>query len=202
MLMEEFNIKISVRNNLILKAIENLGYTNLNKFSKECDVSLTGLYNLVNLKEAPLTIEGEFSKTAKALMEALGSCPVELWTTEQLTMKLRNNRVERELSKESLEIALQSNARSLIGMDYAGQNLDEEVMSNIISDKIDSLTPREAKVLRMRFGIGVDKEHSLEEIASMFNMSRQNVSMIESKALRHMRHPSRSDTLKEFIDGE
>ena len=200
--MEEFNIKISVRNNLILKAIENAGYTNMQKFSKECDISLTGLYNLINLKEAPLTIGGEFSKTAKSLMEALGACPVELWTDEQLTMKLRSNRVERELGKESLEIALRSNARSLIGMDYVGQNLDEEVMATVISDKIDSLTPRQAKILRMRFGIGVDREHSLQEIASMFRMSRENVRMIEAKALRHMRHSSRSDTLKEFIDGE
>lgn len=197
--MEEFNIKISVRNNLILKAIRSQGYTNLNKFAKECEVSIGGLYDLVNLKESPLTTDGEFSKTAKELMEALGSCPAELWTDEQLTMRLRNNTVERELSKESLQIALQSNARSLIGLDYPEQELEEVDNARLISDKIDSLTPREAKILRLRFGLDGVEALTCEEVGDLFGCTRTRIHQIEAKALRKMRHPSRSDDLKDML---
>jgi len=200
--MEEFNIKVSVRNNLILKAIKDQGYTNLNKFSKECEVPITGLYDLVNLKEAPLTVEGEFSKSAKLLMESLGACPVELWTEEQLTMKLKNNRVERELSKEALQTALQSNARSLIGLDYPEQELDEQESARAINNKLNSLTPRERKILELRFGLNDNEAYTLEEAARLLGYSKERVRQIEAKALRNMRHPSRSGDLRQFIDGE
>jgi RNA polymerase sigma factor (sigma-70 family) len=197
--MEEFNIKVSVRNNLILRAIRDYGYTNLNKFAKACEVSITGLYDLVNLKDAPLTVDGEFSKTAKQLMEALGACPVELWTEEQLTMRLRSNTVERELSKESLQIALQSDARSLIGLDYPEQEIAEVDNARVIGDKLDSLTRREAKILRLRFGLDGVKEHTLEEIGDLFGCTRTRINQIEASALRKMRHPSRSNELKDML---
>lgn len=197
--VEEFNIKVSVRNNLILKSIKNQGYTNLNKFAKECQVSIGGLYDLVNLKESPLTRDGEFSKPAKELMEALGACPVELWTDEQLTMRLRSNTVEREISKEGLQIALQSNARSLIGLDYPEQELEEVDNTRVVGDKLDSLTRREAKVLRLRFGLDGVKEHTFEEIGDLFECTGGRIQQIEAQALRKMRHPSRSDDLKDML---
>jgi RNA polymerase sigma factor (sigma-70 family) len=199
-MMEEFNIKVSVRNNLILQAIRKQGYTNLNKFAKECDVSITGLYGLVNLKEAPLTVGGEFSQAAKELMEALGACPVELWADEQLTMRLKSNRVERELSKEGLQIALQSSARSLIGLDYPEQEIAEVDNARVINDKLDSLTPREAKVLRLRFGLDGVKEHTCEEVGKLFECTGGRIQQIEAKALHKMRHPSRSDDLKDMLN--
>jgi RNA polymerase sigma factor (sigma-70 family) len=198
--MEEFNIKVSVRNNLILQAIKNQGYTNVATFSKECEVSLTGLYGLINLKEAPLTVDGEFSKVAKQLMEALGACPVELWTDEQLTMRLKKNVVERVLNKESLQIALQNNARSLIGLDYPEQEIAEADSVRVISDKLDSLTPREAKILRLRFGLDNVKEHTCEEIGELFKCTGGRIQQIEAKALRKMRHPSRSDDLRNLLN--
>jgi RNA polymerase sigma factor (sigma-70 family) len=200
--MEEYNVKLSVRNNLILKAIREQGYTNLNKFAKQCNVSIHGLYGLVNLKEAPLTNEGEFSKPAKELMEALGACPVELWTDEQLTMRLKSNRTEKVMSKESLQIAMQSSARSLIGLDYPEQEMVEEDMVRIVKDKLDSLTPREAEILRLRFGFDGGIGHTLEEVGAKFKLTRERIRHIEAHAFRKMRHPTRSDDLRQFLDGE
>jgi len=197
---EEYRLKVSVRNNLILKAMEAQGYTNIHKFSKACDVSITGLYDLINLKAAPITEDGEFSKVAKQLMEALGACPVELWTEEQLTLKLRTNSVERHLSKEALQEALQSNARSLVGLPY-DEVVDKEEVT-LVRDTLDSLTPREAQVLSMRFGIGNEDEGSLEEVSKKLGVSRERVRQMEAKALRKMRHPSRSDKLRELLDEE
>jgi RNA polymerase sigma factor (sigma-70 family) len=197
---EEYRLKVSVRNNLILRAVEDHGYTNLNKFSKECEVPIKGLYDLVNLKDAPLSVEGEFSKTAKLLMEALGACPTDLWTTEQLTMRLKANSVERELSKEAVQIALQSNAKSLLGIPYEETFNAEK--AEIVKDVVDTLTPREVKVLNLRFGLNDEEELTLEETAKRFGVTRERIRQMEAKALRKMRHPSRSDKLKPLLDEE
>ena len=62
-----------------------------------------------------------------------------------------------------------------------------------------SLTVREAKVLRMRFGIGMNNDHTLEEVGKQFDVTRERIRQIEAKALRKLRHPSRSDVLKSFL---
>jgi len=67
-----------------------------------------------------------------------------------------------------------------------------EELKKTMSDALDSLTPREAKLLRLRFGIDTDNELTLEQIASIFNLTRERIRQIEAKALRKMRHPSRS----------
>ena len=64
-----------------------------------------------------------------------------------------------------------------------------------------TLTPREEKVLRMRFGIGEESDHTLEEVGQDFNVTRERIRQIEAKALRKLRHPSRSKRLKNFMDG-
>jgi RNA polymerase sigma factor (sigma-70 family) len=198
--MDEYNVKVTVRNNLILKAIKDFGYTNLNNFAKATSVGITGLYGLVNLMEPPIGVKGEFTKPAKDLMEVLGACPSELWTDEQLTLRLDSNRTERVMSKEALQVTLQSSARSLIGLDYPEQEMVEEDMARITKDKLDSLTPREAKILRLRFGFDGGEGRTLEEVGEIFKVSREQIRHIESQALRKLRHPTRSDDLKQFIN--
>ena len=81
----------------------------------------------------------------------------------------------------------------------AAQN---ENLEEAIRQVLDSLTPREAKVLRMRFGIEMSSDHTLEEVGKQFDVTRERIRQIEAKALRKLRHPSRSDKLKSFMDGE
>ena len=75
-------------------------------------------------------------------------------------------------------------------------------MRDVVKDILDSLTPREAKVLRMRFGIEMSTDHTLEEVGKQFDVTRERIRQIEAKALRKMRHPSRSDKLKTFLEDE
>ena len=75
-------------------------------------------------------------------------------------------------------------------------------LRNVTKDILDSLTPREAKVLRMRFGIEMNTDHTLEEVGKQFDVTRERIRQIEAKALRKLRHPSRSEKLKSFLDGE
>ncbi len=75
-------------------------------------------------------------------------------------------------------------------------------LRNVTKDILDSLTPREAKVLRMRFGIEMNTDHTLEEVGKQFDVTRERIRQIEAKALRKLRHPSRSEKLKSFLDGD
>jgi RNA polymerase primary sigma factor len=70
----------------------------------------------------------------------------------------------------------------------------------VTQEILDSLTPREAKVLRMRFGIEMNTDHTLEEVGKQFDVTRERIRQIEAKALRKLRHPSRSERLRSFLE--
>ena len=76
-----------------------------------------------------------------------------------------------------------------------------ESMRDVVKEVLDSLTPREAKVLRMRFGVEMSSDHTLEEVGKQFDVTRERIRQIEAKALRKLRHPSRADKLKSFLEG-
>ena len=82
-------------------------------------------------------------------------------------------------------------------------NLDEVVAKNQLKEKITSilstLTPREERVIRMRFGIGLNTDYTLEEVGQQFSVTRDRIRQIEAKALRKLRHPSRGDVLKDYL---
>ena len=73
-------------------------------------------------------------------------------------------------------------------------------LTGATSDILDSLTEREAKVIRMRFGIGMNNDHTLEEVGKQFDVTRERIRQIEAKALRKMRHPTRSERLRSYLD--
>jgi RNA polymerase primary sigma factor len=73
-------------------------------------------------------------------------------------------------------------------------------LSETVKDVLSGLTPREAKVLRMRFGIDLNTDHTLEEVGKQFDVTRERIRQIEAKALRKLRHPSRSEQLRSFLD--
>ena len=75
-------------------------------------------------------------------------------------------------------------------------------LRDVCKDVLDTLTPREAKVLRMRFGIEMNTDHTLEEVGKQFDVTRERIRQIEAKALRKLRHPSHSEKLRSFLDGE
>ena len=75
-------------------------------------------------------------------------------------------------------------------------------LREVTAGVLESLTPREAKVLRMRFGIDMNTDHTLEEVGKQFDVTRERIRQIEAKALRKLRHPTRSDKLKSFLDSE
>ena len=87
-------------------------------------------------------------------------------------------------------------SNALIPVDAAVQT----ALKNTTTKVLASLTPREERVLRMRFGIGMNTDHTLEEVGQQFSVTRERIRQIEAKALRKLKHPSRSRQLKSFLD--
>jgi RNA polymerase sigma factor (sigma-70 family) len=199
--MREYRVKVTVRNNLLLTAIEDAGYKSQAEFARAAELSTTMVNDLVAMRVAPIGERGEFIENAKRIMEVLGACPTDLWTEEQLNMSLKRNTSERVYGKDDLALYMNNKEEMLLDFNIS-KNIEEKEIHALVEDRIDSLTPREAKVLRLRFGIDIDRDHTLEEIASMFNVTRERARQIEAKALRKMRHPSRSEDLKGLIDGQ
>lgn len=75
-------------------------------------------------------------------------------------------------------------------------------LRGVTKDVLDTLTPREAKVLHMRFGIEMNTDHTVKEVGKQFDVSRERIRQIGAKALRKLRHPSRSERLRSFLDNE
>ena len=203
--VNEYRVKFSIRNNLILTAIENAGYKNVSAFCKAVGIPPTSLTNLVAMKEPPITKSGEFSHAAKKLMEELCLLPTELWTTEQLHLKLERNIAVREVSAEGMRAALgmgSEDVLQILGTDDApDEGISKQELKDTVADILDSINPREAKILRLRFGFGC-REHTLEEVAEYFDVTRERIRQIENKAIRKLKHPSRSDKLKELVRPE
>lgn len=195
-------VKVSIRNNLIIRAIRAAGYKNVSRFCEQNGMGKTELTELISLRRSPLTAEGVFSNSAKNLMENLCALPTDLWTPEQLTMKLKKNTATTEVDFNAMVAALGMNSEEvfqLIDSSSPDKELEKEEAYTVVNDILDTLTPREAKVLRMRFGIDC-AELTLEEIGEKWDLSKERIRQIEAKAMRKMKNPSRIEILKGVIE--
>ena len=199
--ISEYRVRVIVRNNLILTAIENAGYKNVSSFCKGFGLLPSTVIGLVAMKSPPLMVSGEFSKPAKELMEALCALPTELWTSEQLTMKLRRNTSEMALNLSGMESALGIHADEamLLLTQSPEEVLNTKDVATLIEETLNTLSRREAKVLRMRFGIGCE-EHTLEEAGACLDVSKERVRQIESKAMRKLKHFDRRYPLDQLTE--
>ena len=199
--VNEYRIKVTVRNNLILNAIENAGYKSVSEFCRAAGLPKTALTELIAMRKPPLNQSGEFSENAKALMEELCALPTDLWTSEQLTLKLKRNTAQRDVSSEGMRAALGMHAEEMLELmkpDDPDEAVLKHEMVSVVEEQLESLSPRTALILRMRYGMGCE-EHTHEEIGDKFGLTKTRILQIEAKALRHLKHPSRSDQLRQLL---
>ena len=152
----------------------------------------------------------KLNRISRQILQETGREP----TPEQLAerMDLSEGKVQKvlEISKEpiSLETPVGDDEDSHLGDFIEGsvvspiEQATVESLREAMLDILTTLTPREAKVLRMRFGIDMNTDHTLEEVGKQFDVTRERIRQIEAKALRKLRHPSRSDKLHSFLDRE
>ena len=148
-------------------------------------------------------------RTSRQILSERGREPTPEELAKKLAMPLDRVRKVLKISKEpvSLETPVGDEEDSSLGDFIEDQNalqpLDASIRSNLGESTtriLATLTPREERVLRMRFGIGMNTDHTLEEVGLQFSVTRERIRQIEAKALRKLKHPSRSKHLKSFLE--
>jgi RNA polymerase primary sigma factor len=152
----------------------------------------------------------KLTRTSRSLVQELGREPTAAEIGARMDLPASKVRKIMKIAQEpiSLETPIGEEEDSHLGDFIEDKNAAspvESVIGNNLKDStgdvLKSLTPREELVLRMRFGVGDGSEHTLEEVGRSFNVTRERIRQIESKALRKLRHPSRASRLKPFLDG-
>ena len=148
-------------------------------------------------------------RTSRQMLHEIGREPTPEELAEKLSMPLEKVRKVMKIAKEpiSLETPIGDEEDSHLGDFIEDKNavlpIDAAIHSNLRETTtlvLASLTPREERVLRMRFGIGMNTDHTLEEVGQQFSVTRERIRQIEAKALRKLKHPSRSRKLRSFLD--
>ncbi len=148
-------------------------------------------------------------RTSRRMLHEIGREPTPEELSEKLAMPLEKVRKVLRIAKEpiSLETPIGDEENSHLGDFIEDRNavlpIDAAVQSNLremTTRALASLTPREERVLRMRFGIGMNTDRTLEEVGQQFSVTRERIRQIEAKAIRKLRHPSRSRQLRSFLD--
>lgn len=149
-------------------------------------------------------------RTSRQMLHEIGREPTPEELSEKLAMPLEKVRKVLKIAKEpiSLETPVGDEEDSHLGDFIEDKNavlpIDAAIQANLretTTRVLASLTPREERVLRMRFGIGMNTDHTLEEVGQQFSVTRERIRQIEAKALRKLKHPSRSRKLRSFLDG-
>ncbi|MBM3519557.1 MAG: RNA polymerase sigma factor RpoD [Alphaproteobacteria bacterium] len=148
-------------------------------------------------------------RTSRQMMHEIGREPTPEELADKLSMPLEKVRKVMKIAKEpiSLETPVGDEEDSHLGDFIEDKNavlpIDAAIQANLretTTRVLASLTPREERVLRMRFGIGMNTDHTLEEVGQQFSVTRERIRQIEAKALRKLKHPSRSRKLRSFLD--
>lgn len=153
----------------------------------------------------------KLNRISRQMLQEMGREPTPEELAERMVMPEDKIRKVLKIAKEpiSMETPIGDDEDSHLGdfiQDDSGElpvdSATAENLKNATHEVLAGLTAREAKVLRMRFGIDMNTDHTLEEVGKQFDVTRERIRQIEAKALRKLRHPSRSEQLKSFLDGE
>jgi RNA polymerase primary sigma factor len=148
-------------------------------------------------------------RTSRRLLGELGREPTPEELAAKLHMPLEKVRKTLKIAKEplSLETPIGEEGDSQLGDMIEDKNailpIDAAIQSNLrdtTTRVLASLTPREERIVRMRFGLGMNSDHTLEEVGQQFSVTRERIRQIEAKALRKLKHPSRSRQLRTFLE--
>jgi predicted DNA-binding protein (UPF0251 family) len=179
----DYRVKILIRNERILKLIEDKGYVSVRKFCAIEKISYQRVTELISGKLKPIRASGEPSFVCKQVLKALGAEIEDCFTARQL----------KGFNKRSFEIKVkEQDLKKLINptVNHETKMIEQDAKNNIRHAIEIGLQPKEAAMLKMKFGFDDGKEQTLEEIGLTFGVSRERVRQIITKAQRKMCHPS------------
>ena len=201
----------------LMKAVDKFEYRRGYKFStyatwwirRAITRSIADQARTIRIPVHMIETINKLNRVSRQMMQDMGREPTPEELSKELDMPEDKVRKVLKIAKEpiSMETPIGDDEDSNLG-DFIEdtvihsplQNATEGSLNFATDDVLSSLTAREAKVLRMRFGIGMNTDHTLEEVGKQFDVTRERIRQIEAKALRKLRHPSRSSHLKNFLD--
>ena len=192
--MNDYRVNIKVRNNRILKAIEESGGTVGQKWCDANGLGYSSVNSLINMAISPVTKMGELIPTAAKLCEVLGKLPDELWSDEQIR-PLEKNFTSLEMSREQIVALMPPDAMGLELTDF-DQYMHMRELPERIEEAIDTLDERKQYILRSRFF----EDKTLDELGKELGVSKDRVRQIEAQALRQLRSPHRTKALLDYVN--
>jgi RNA polymerase primary sigma factor len=203
----------------LLKAVDKFEYRRGYKFStyatwwirQAITRSIADMARTIRVPVHMIETINKMNRISRQIMQETGSEPDMATLATKMEMPESKVREIMKIAKEpiSMETPMGEDGDSQLG-DFIEDNatlapLDAALhasMRNVIKEVLDSLTPREAKVLRMRYGVEMSNDHTLEEVGKQFDVTRERIRQIEAKAMSKLRQPSRSDKLKTFLQNQ
>jgi RNA polymerase primary sigma factor len=201
----------------LMKAVDKFEYRRGNKFStyatwwirQAVSRSLADQSRTIRVPVHMIETSNKIVRTSHQMLSEIGREPTPEELAEKLCMPLEKVRQTLKIAKEplSLETPIGDEGDSHLGDLIEDKNailpIDAAIQSNLretTTRVLASLTPREERILRMRFGIGMNSDQTLEEVGLQFSLTRERIRQIEARALRKLKHPSRSRVLRSFLD--
>ena len=201
----------------LMKAVDKFDYRRGYKFStyatwwirQAISRSLSDQSRTIRVPVHMTEVINKIVRTSRQMLNEIGREPTPEELAEKLHMPLEKVRKTLKIAKEplSLETPIGEDGDSQFGDLIEDKNailpIDAAIQSNLretTTRVLASLNPREERILRMRFGIGMNTDHTLEEVGQQFSVTRERIRQIEAKALRKLKHPSRSRVLRSFLD--
>ena len=201
----------------LMKAVDKFEYRRGYKFAtyatwwvrQAVSRSLTDQSRTIRVPVHMIEVINKIVRTSRQMFSEIGREPTPEELAEKLHMPLEKVRKTLKIAKEplSLETPIGDEGDSHLGDLIEDKNailpIDAAIQSNLretTTRVLASLTPREERIVRMRFGIGMNSDHTLEEVGQQFSVTRERIRQIEAKALRKLKHPSRSSVLRSFLD--
>jgi RNA polymerase primary sigma factor len=200
----------------LMKAVDKFEYRRGYKFStyatwwirQAVGRSIADQARTIRIPVHMIEVVNKIIRTSRKLLNEIGREPTPEELAEKLRMPLEKVRKVLKIAKEplSLETPIGDEENSHLGDFIEDKNailpIDAAIQSNLretTTRTLALLTPREERIIRMRFGIGMNKDHTLEEVGQRFSVTRERIRQIEAKALRKLKHPSRSRILRSFL---
>jgi RNA polymerase primary sigma factor len=201
----------------LMKAVDKFEYRRGYKFStyatwwirQAVSRSLADQSRTIRVPVHMIDTIGKIVRTSRRMVTEIGRAPTPEELAHKLHMPVEKVRKTLKIAREPLSLETpigdegDSNLGDLIEDKNAILPIDAAIQSNLretTTRLLASLTPREERIVRMRFGLGMNSDHTLEEVGQQFSVTRERIRQIEAKALRKLKHPSRSRELRSFLD--
>ena len=190
---KDYRIEIKVKNNRLLTKIEGAGYSSVAKFADTIGMNRTVIYRIVSMKSAALDEEGYYRPEALRIAKFLNCTPQDIYPPAQMRGTMKENKAQITANANEVD-SLTSSLRTLAFSPERKMILDEA--KQVLKAVMMTLTPKEQRILDLRYGLTYGEEKTLDEVGAMFGVSSERIRQFESKALRKMRHPSKSKELR------